>query len=519
LKFYITTPLYYVNDVPHIGHSYTNTAADTLARYRRLKGDKVFFLTGTDEHGQKVVAEAEKRGKQPGEFVEAIVPRFKELWEKLYISYDDFIRTTEQRHIETVKKVLSTLYEKGDIYKGEYKGWYCVPCETFWPGAESGNPICPDCGRGLEALSEKNYFFKLSGYQGWLLEHIESHPNFILPLTRRNEILSFLKQPLSDLCISRPRSRLSWGIELPFDPDYVTYVWFDALINYISACGYPEGARFKEFWPADVHIIGKDILRPHTVYWPVMLYALGIALPKMVFAHGWWKLGQEKVSKSRGVVVDPAALVEKYGADAYRYFLLREVPFGLDGNYSEEVLINRFNNDLANDLGNLVNRTLTMVEKYYGGRIPLLRGVDAERTGCVSEDVLSLSKALVEKARSLPGRMDRAMEKLDFSGALSSIWELINAANKYIEQCRPWVLAKEDKQSLSAVIYNLLEVLRITAVAVSPFMPRTAVQIAAQLGIKDKFTFSKLTEWGRLKPGAKINKQAPLFPRISPPVI
>ncbi|MBU1006056.1 MAG: methionine--tRNA ligase, partial [Candidatus Omnitrophica bacterium] len=390
MKYYITTPLYYVNGNPHIGHSYTNIACDTLARFRRLEGDEVLFVTGTDEHGQKIKEAADAKGMTPRDFVDSVVPKFSELWKKLNITYDDFIRTTEPRHEKVVQAILEMFHKNGDLYEGEYSGWYCTPCESFWTKSQLVNENCPDCGRHVEQIKEKNFFFRLSKYQKWLLDYIEAHEDFILPVIRRNEILSFLKNPLNDLCVSRPKARLSWGIDMPFSKDHVTYVWFDALLNYIAACGYgADEAKFKKFWPADIHVIGKDILRMHAVNWPIMLHAAGLEMPKTIFAHGWWKIGGDKMSKSKGNVVDPLEMADKYGIDAYRFFLLKEVSFGADGSFSEEALVSRINSDLANDLGNLLHRTLSMIDKYCSGIVPERRDIG------LADDI---TKAMAEKA-------------------------------------------------------------------------------------------------------------------------
>jgi len=494
-KFYITTPLYYVNASPHIGHSYTNIAADALARYMRLVcgKDKVWFLTGTDEHGQKIQRAAQDLKLNPQEFADKMVLQFKNLWQTLNISYDDFIRTTEKRHTDTVRKVLEILYKNGDIYKDKYEGWYCTPDETFWIESQITDQVCPDCKRPLERIAETNYFFKLSKYQSWLIEYIKNHTDFIRPASRHEEVLRFLElNKLNDLCISRPKERLSWGIPLPFSAQHVTYVWFDALINYISAVGeFDKDNKYKsKWWPADLHLIGKDILRQHAVYWPIMLRALGLELPKTVFAHGWWLIGQDKMSKSRGNVVSPIEMANKFGNDVYRYFLLRDVPFGLDGNFSEEAIIKRFNSDLANDLGNLVYRTLTMIEKYFGGNIP------EEKLIAKNEQ----AKAIRAKMEHLGMRIAAnigASKDCNFSAALESIWELINMANKYVEETKPWNLSKDNKiNELKGFIILLVDVLRNVEQAISPFMPQTAESIRVQLGID------------------KINKGKPLFPRI-----
>ena len=517
-KFYITTPLYYVNSKPHIGHSYTQIACDTVSRFAKMSGREVFFMTGTDEHGEKIEEAALAKGLKKGqekEFVDAIVPVFKDLWERLDIRYDYFIRTTDPAHEKCVRAVLDKLYKDGLIYKKAYRGWFCTPCETFWSQTQaSSGGLCPDCKRPCEKLDETNYFFKTSEYQKWLIGHINSSPDFIRPDFRRNEVLGFLKEELHDLCISRPKSRMAWGIELPFDRDFVTYVWFDALVNYISGAGYPHDMeRFKYLWPADFHVIGKDIIRHHAVYWPIMLKALGIEPPRSIFAHGWWVIKGEKMSKSKGNVVDPMAMIERYGIDPYRYFLLREVSFGLDGAFSEEALVARYNSELANDLGNLLNRTLTMAEKYFDGKVPTVTGKGSQATGKM--------KGL---AGALGGELEKAVLNFNFIAALEKIWGLVNAANKSIEESKPWALAKEgNTEELADVIYSLLESLRIVAISISPFMPETAKNIAEQLGIPreslDKATLADIKVWGKLKAGQPINKIKPLFPSIEVPKV
>jgi methionyl-tRNA synthetase len=503
--YYLTTPLYYVNDKPHIGHSYTNIICDTLARFRRFRGEDVFFLTGTDEHGSKIEKIAREKGKDPQTYVNEIVPRFKELWERLGIRYDDFIRTTEDRHKKAVWKVLTELEGRGDIYKGSYKGWYCTPCESFWTALQLADGNCPDCKRPVQELEEENYFFRLSFYQPWLIGHIGTHPEFIHPVSRRKEVLSFLEKPLEDLCISRPKNRLAWGIPYPNSPDHVVYVWFDALINYVSAAGYgADEALFGRLWPCDLHVVGKDILRQHAVYWPIMLRAMGVEIPRRVLAHGWWTLEGAKVSKSLGNIVDPVEVISKYGNDAYRYFLLHEVTLGFDGSYSEESLLERFTNDLANDLGNLVHRSFGMLGKYYQGRIP----ADAEPG--------RIGNSLKSAAAPLWQNVERAMEELDPRAALDAVWVFIRAANKFVEDSKPWVLAKDParKMDLAEVMYTLLESVRLAGAVLLPFLPETGAKILAELNLASGAGAEDVRQWGLMKPGAEVGKSEPLFPKM-----
>jgi len=500
--YYVTTPIYYVNDVPHIGHAYTTLAADVLARYKRLKGFEVFFLTGTDEHGQKVEKAANAAGETPLELADRVMKRFQSLWEKLEISYTDFIRTTQERHKKGVSELFSRVLEKGDIYLGEYEDWYCTPCETFWTETQLIDFKCPDCNRPTEKLKEESYFFRMSKYQEQLLAHIEANPEFIQPKSRRNEILSFVRDGLRDLSVSR--TTFTWGIPVPGNEKHVIYVWFDALTNYITALGYPEeGGDFGTFWPADAHLIGKDILRFHAVYWPTFLMAAGLPIPKRVFAHGWWTVEGQKMSKSLQNVVEPNMLVDKYGVDAVRYFLLREVPFGLDGDFSHAALVNRINSDLANDLGNLLSRSTAMLNKYFDGTLPA-PGSDTDREAIYRD-----------KTIDMVAQVDAHLNDMAFSKALQSIWEVISAGNKYIDETAPWTLAKDpaQRERLATVMYTLLESQRIVYYLLFAFMPRTAEKGLRCLGISEAPDQAGLA-WGGLKPGSTIIKAEALFPRI-----
>jgi methionyl-tRNA synthetase len=506
--FYITTPIYYVNDKPHIGHAYTTILADVLARYHRLRGVPTHFLTGTDEHGQKVQQAADKAGMTPREQADRTVVRFQELWRKLEITNDDFIRTTEPRHTEVVRAILQRLLDNGDVYRAEYDGWYCVGCERYFMEKDLVEGGCPEpgCGRTVERIREANYFFRMSRYQEWLITYIEDHPDFIQPDFRRNETLGFLRKPLNDLCVSRPKSRLSWGIEMPFDPGYVTYVWFDALVNYISAVGYlADDARFARWWPASYHLIGKDILTTHTVYWPTMLQAMGLPQPRTVFAHGWWLVGRDKMGKSKGNMVDPMGLIDRCGVDAFRYFLMAEMSLGQDASFTEEAFTRRYNTDLANDLGNMLSRVLRLVVSHCGGRVP-----------APGDDAGADEQAIREAAVGSATRAMAHVEAMRLDLGLGELAAVIRECNRYLEKRQPWTLAKQGRTAeLGTVLYHAAEALRIVSGMLTPVMPGKMTELRGCLGLGSGAPdYATLTRWGVLAPGTAVQKPDILFPRV-----
>lgn len=509
-KFYITTPIYYVNDEPHIGHAYSTILADVLSRYHRLFGDEVFFSTGTDEHGLKVQEAAKKRDVEPARHCNEMVVHFIDLWKKLGISYTRFIRTTEKRHKFVVQNLLTYLYERGDIYFDTYTGKYCIPEERFWTEKDLVDGKCPSCGRDVMTIEEKNYFFKLSKYRDWLVDYIKERPGFIKPESRKNEILGFLKRQLSDLCISRPKTRLDWGIEIPFDKKYVTYVWFDALINYISTVGvYRNNNSFQKWWPADIHLVGKDIITTHAVYWPIMLKSAGFELPHTIFAHGWWLVQDSKMSKSLGNVVKPINLIDKYGPSGFRYVLIKNMVLGTDANFSENMLIETINSDLANDYGNLLSRVIQMVKKYCDGEIPEPKGLS------------NTDRKIIKNGTALPSIIREHIEKIELNKAVEAILSYIRMINKYIDKTAPWNLYKGKKiETLETVLYTACEAFRIINIFLAPIIPDKAKEASMAFSdailerVDEVNTDQEIFHWGRLRPGTTVKKVASLFPRI-----
>jgi methionyl-tRNA synthetase len=494
LKFYVTTPIYYVNDAPHIGHAYTTIAADILARWNRIKGKEVFFLTGLDEHGEKVCLAATEKGLSPQKYVDSLSPRFKEAWKRLNITNDDFIRTTEDRHKRVVAEMIKRINEHGDIYKGEYEGWYCVPCESFWTDTQLDDGKCPECNREVNRLREETYFFRLSKYQDRLLQLYEQNQDFVSPESRKNEIVSRVKEGLRDISITR--KTVKWGIPFPLDESHCLYVWTEALVNYVSALGF-QGERFRKFWPPDVELMAKEINWFHSVVWPAMLFSAGLRLPRKNFVHGWWTVEGRKMSKSLGNTIDPIEMVEKYGSDALRYYLFREVPFGEDGDFSEKSLVMRINAELADSLGNLLNRVLVLIEKNFNGLIP-------NQTAKQNE----IAKLALETARAC----DAFIERLQFRDALNSVFFLVKELNRHISEKRPW--ETKDKEELGGFLYNLAEALRVVSILICPFMPDTADRILQQIGVQKKISISDLA-WGQLQPSARVNRGPVLFRKIS----